>query len=97
SWEALESSAQMTAEALGGHGQWLLTLQPSYVAGLAVLTRSLIAGTTPVALLQHTTDPAAFTEAAEQLTGQKRFASMVPAQLQRLLEHDDDPALLNAL
>ncbi|MBB3668388.1 AMP-binding protein [Garicola koreensis] len=97
SWDALEASARMTAQALGGHGQWLLTLQPSYVAGLAVLTRSLVAATTPVALLQHTTDPHRFTEAAEQLTGQKRFASLVPTQLQRLLEHDDDPVLLDAL
>ncbi|MGO1517872.1 MAG: AMP-binding protein [Arthrobacter sp.] len=96
-WDALEASAQMTAEAFGGHGQWLLTLQPSYVAGLAVLTRSLVAETTPVALLQRTTDPAAFTEAAEQLTEQKRFVSLVPTQLQRLLEHDDDAALLGAL
>lgn len=96
SWDALEASAQMTAEALGGHGQWLLPLQPSYVAGLAVLTRSLVAGTTPVPLLQHTTDPAAFTEAARALTADKRFVSLVPTQLQRLLEHHDD-ALLSAL
>lgn len=97
SWDALEASAQMTAGALGGHGQWLLTLQPSYVAGLAVLTRSLVAETQPVALLENTTDPSAFAAAARQLSGAKQFASLVPAQLQKLLEHDDDPALLAAL
>ncbi len=88
-WSALEASARMTAEALGGHGQWLLTLQPSYVAGLAVLTRSLVAGTHPVTLLEGTTDPQRFAEAAEQLTGERRYVSLVPTQLQRLLEHRD--------
>lgn len=97
SWEALEASAQMTAEALGGHGQWLLPLQPSYVAGLAVLTRSLVAGTAPVTLLERTTDPEAFTAAARQLTDDRRFVSLVPTQLKRLLEHSEDEALLAAL
>ncbi|GAA1824731.1 AMP-binding protein [Nesterenkonia flava] len=87
---ALRASAQMTAEHLaargwGGHGQWLLTLQPSYVAGLAVLSRSLEAGTEPVPLLEHTTDPEAFAHAAEQLTAQHRYVSLVPTQLTRLL------------
>ena len=97
SWDALEASAQMTAEALGGHGQWLLPLQPSYVAGLAVLTRSLVAGTSPVTLLEDTTDPRRFTAAAEQLTGDRRFVSLVPTQLKRLLDQSDDAALLTAL
>lgn len=83
---ALEASAHATAQQLGGHGQWLLTLQPSYVAGLAVLSRSLIAGTTPVALLEHTTDPVAFTAAANKLTAPRRYVSLVPTQLQRLLD-----------
>lgn len=96
-WSALEASAEMTAEALGGHGQWLLTLHPSYVAGLAVLTRSLVAGTSPVALLEHTTDPSQFAAAAEKLTGDRRYVSLVPTQLQRLLAHTDDPRLLSAL
>ncbi|WP_223881267.1 AMP-binding protein [Nesterenkonia ebinurensis] len=92
-WEALEASAQMTAEALGGHGQWLLALQPSYVAGLAVLTRSLVAGTEPVGLLEGTTDPRHFAEAAELLTHERRYVSLVPTQLQRLLEHQGSEVL----
>ena len=82
---ALRASAQMTAERLGGHGQWLLTLQPSYVAGLAVLSRSLEAGTVPQVLLEHTTDPDCFAAAAEQMTHRRRYVSLVPAQLERLL------------
>lgn len=87
--QALRASAEATAEALGGHGQWLLTLQPSYVAGLAVLSRSLGAGTVPVPLLSGTTDPAAFAAAADRLTAQRRFVSLVPTQLSRLLESED--------
>ncbi|WP_010523879.1 AMP-binding protein [Nesterenkonia sp. F] len=89
---ALRASAEATADALGGHGQWLLTLQPSYVAGLAVLSRSLVAGTTPVPLLTGTTDPDRFAEAAEQLTAERRFVSLVPTQLTRLLDADHDRA-----
>lgn len=87
--EALHASAQATAEHLGGHGQWLLTLRPSYVAGLAVLSRSLIAGTRPVVLTERSTDPAAFAAAAEAMTAQRRFVSMVPTQLVRLLDSGD--------
>lgn len=87
---ALRASAEATAETLGGHGQWLLTLQPSYVAGLAVLSRSLVAGTTPVPLLTGTTDPERFAAAAEQLTAERRFVSLVPTQLSRLLDADHD-------
>ena len=102
---ALHASAQMTAEylsrrGLGGHGQWLLTLQPSYVAGLAVLSRSIVAQTQPVALLENTTDPEAFAVAAEQLTAEHRYVSLVPTQLKRLLDHaagNDDARLLAAL
>lgn len=85
--ENLRSSAEATAAHLGGHGQWLLSLQPSYVAGLAVLSRSLLAGTEPAVLLERTTDPQAFTAAAEQLTHRRRYVSLVPTQLHRLLDH----------
>ncbi|PRZ13679.1 AMP-binding protein [Nesterenkonia sandarakina] len=95
---AIHASVAATAQALGGHGQWLLTLQPSYVAGLAVLARSLGAGTTPVPLLHHATDPRTFTEAAQRLTADRRFVSLVPTQLQRLLDHvPQDQALKAAL
>ena len=46
----LIASAEATAERLGGHGQWLLTLPPHHIAGLQVLLRSITAGTTPVVL-----------------------------------------------
>ena len=85
---ALRASATATAARLGGHGQWLLDLPPTYVAGLQVLFRSVLAGTTPV--LQD----GSLAEAAARMTGDRRYVSVVPTQLHRLL---DDPESVAAL
>ena len=45
---ALVASARATHDRLGGSGTWLLPLPAHHVAGLQILIRSLIAGTTPV-------------------------------------------------
>ena len=45
---ALMASARATHARLGGPGTWLLPLPAHHVAGLQILIRSLIAGTTPV-------------------------------------------------
>ena len=47
---ALAASSAATAARLGGEGHWLLALSLHYVAGLAVLSRSIHAGTTPALL-----------------------------------------------
>jgi O-succinylbenzoic acid--CoA ligase len=79
-----------TAIALRGEGQWLLALPLQYVAGVQVLVRSLFAGTRPWAMdLSGGFTPEAFTAAALELTDTIRFTSLVPTQLQRLL---DDPS-----
>ena len=84
--DALASSSMATAEYLGFEGQWLLALPLHYVAGLAVLTRSLYAGTRPWAMdLDASFDAAGFNEAAAALTDRRRLVSLVPTQLQRLL------------
>jgi O-succinylbenzoic acid--CoA ligase len=85
---ALRASADATAARLGGPGQWLLNLPPSYVAGLQVLFRSVRAGTTPV--VQH----GSFADAASAMTGERRYVSLVPTQLHRML---DEPAEAEAL
>lgn len=88
--EALAASSMATALALRGEGQWLLALPVQYVAGLQVLVRSLFAGTRPWAMdLSTGFTPEAFTAAALELTDKIRFTSLVPTQLQRLL---DSPA-----
>ncbi|MDQ0819746.1 O-succinylbenzoic acid--CoA ligase [Arthrobacter sp. V1I7] len=85
--DALAASSMATALALKGEGQWLLALPVQYVAGLQVLVRSLFAGTRPWVLdLSGGFTPEAFTAAALELTDKIRFTSLVPTQLQRLLD-----------
>ena len=89
----LRSSALATAQRLGGSGQWLLAIPPTRVGGLQVLVRSLLAGTTPVVLPPGPFGAAAFAEATARLTGPRRYVSLVPTQLRRLLP---DPGALRA-
>ncbi|MEO3934354.1 AMP-binding protein [Micrococcaceae bacterium Sec7.4] len=85
--DALAASSMATALALRGEGQWLLALPVQYVAGVQVLVRSLFAGTRPWAMdLSSGFTPEAFTAAALELTDKFRFTSLVPTQLQRLLD-----------
>ena len=46
--DAMRASARATHARLGGPGQWVLDLPPTYVAGVQVLFRSVVAGTEPV-------------------------------------------------
>ena len=85
--DALAASSMATALALKGEGQWLLALPVQFVAGVQVLVRSLFAGTRPWAMdLRGGFTPEAFTAAALELTDTTRFTSLVPTQLQRLLD-----------
>ena len=85
----LRASATATAERLGGPGQWLLALPTTHIGGLQVLVRSVLAGTEPVRLDGPTTVEA-FEAAAARLDGPRRYVSLVPTQLGRLV---DSPAL----
>jgi O-succinylbenzoic acid--CoA ligase len=85
--DELAASSMATAIALRGEGQWLLALPLQFVAGVQVLVRSLFAGTRPWVMdLSNGFAPEAFTAAAEELTDTIRFTSLVPTQLQRLLD-----------
>ena len=92
---ALRASAAATDARLGGPGQWLLTLPASHVAGLQVLSRSILAGTEPVVGTPGGFRPDLFATDAARLSGHRRQVSLVPTQLHRLL--DDDGAGLAAL
>jgi O-succinylbenzoic acid--CoA ligase len=95
--EALAASSMATAFALKGEGQWLLALPVQYVAGVQVLVRSLFAGTRPWVMdMSQGFTPQAFTAAALELTDKHRYTSLVPTQLQRLLE-DPSPDTLAVL
>ncbi|MDC7122225.1 o-succinylbenzoate--CoA ligase [Cellulomonas fimi] len=92
---ALRASATATERRLGGPGRWLLALPTHHVAGLQVLARSVLAGTAPVVVPPGPFRPAAFVEAVTGFgTTDRRYASLVPTQLVRLL---DDPAATTAL
>lgn len=85
STNALLASATSSAKALGGHGQWLLTLPINYIAGMNMLIRSVVADTQPVMMntqLPFTAE--GFSRAASMLSGERRFTSLVPPQLARL-------------
>ena len=78
--------------------QWLLTLPAHYVAGAQVLARSVLAGTTPVVAASITDGvsftPEVFLNAAERLSCARRFVSLVPTQVHKLLEAAEaSPAL----
>jgi O-succinylbenzoic acid--CoA ligase len=70
--DAMRASALATQERLGGPGQWVLNLPPTYVAGVQVLYRSVVAGTEPVTEI-------------EELSGGRGYISLVPTQLTRVL------------
>lgn len=71
--EAVLASAVATSMRIGS-GRWWLTLPSSYVAGLMVVVRSLLAGTEPLQ--------------GQRRTGwvDADFVSLVPTQLHRMLE-----------
>ncbi|WP_349814900.1 hypothetical protein [Curtobacterium sp. MCJR17_043] len=89
---ALLAGAAAADAALGGPGGWVLALPTHYIAGLNVLTRSIVAGTTPVVVPPGHFDAGAFADAADRLevgpAGPRRYTSLVPVQLARVL---DDP------
>ncbi|MGO1543941.1 MAG: AMP-binding protein [Gulosibacter sp.] len=66
--------------------QWLLCLPAHYVAGLQVLARSLQAGTRPLVYTAEHFDVLYFEELAAKLDGERRYVSLVPVQLHRLVE-----------
>ncbi len=80
---ALTTSASATHRRLGGEGQWLLSLPMSGIAGLQVITRSLLEGTEPV-VVAPSAPPAEIAAAAARMTG-RRYAALVPTQLHRLM------------
>lgn len=96
--DALIASARATHGRLGGPGQWLLALPSHYVAGLQVWVRSLVAETEPVILPGAHFDAAEFVRAVERMTGARNYTSLVPVQLQRLVElAEGDPGSAEAI
>ena len=92
---ALTASAAATHDRLGGPGSWLLALPPYHIAGLQVLVRSALAGSTPVELdVSEGFEVAELPSAIRRLGSGRRYASLVAAQLAKALT---DPAAAAAL
>lgn len=82
----LRASIDATHARLGGPGQWLLATPPEHIAGLQVLLRTIRAGEEPAAMdLADGFRPAAFADAIGRMTGARRYSSIVPLQLGRVL------------
>jgi O-succinylbenzoic acid--CoA ligase len=84
---ALRASADAAHARLGGPGQWVLTVPPTWVAGLQVLFRSVRAVTEPV--VERRATAADLSAALAAMTAPRRYTSLVPTQLSRLVA---DPA-----
>ncbi|APA99455.1 o-succinylbenzoate--CoA ligase [Nocardia seriolae] len=82
---ALLASARATSERLGGPGDWLLCLPAGFVAGFQVISRAVLGGTRVSALREGRFDPAGFAAAARALPAGRRYTSLVPTQIARLL------------
>lgn len=92
---ALTASATATHDRLGGTGRWLLALPATHVAGIQVLVRSLLAETDPACLPPGPFTAEAFVSATAELGPGRRYTSLVPTQLGRLLA--GGPAATQAL
>jgi len=85
---ALTASGQATYRALAGPGQWLLALEPTHIAGIQVLARSVLADQPCVAMGAGHFSSEGFVAACAQLQADIRYTSLVPTQLHRLLSID---------
>jgi O-succinylbenzoic acid--CoA ligase len=98
---ALTASATATHQVLGGSGVWLLAMPAHHIAGLQVLIRSILAGAIPVVQdLRDGFTAAGFARAADALrptpSATRRYTSLVPTQLGRLLDDDAGLAALTS-
>lgn len=92
---SLHASIDATHAYLGGPGGWLLALPPHHIAGLQVLLRSLRAGFEPTTIdVTGGFDPADLVHALDSMSSTRRYTSLVPTQLVKVLDH---PGAVSAL
>ncbi|SEH48948.1 O-succinylbenzoic acid--CoA ligase [Mycolicibacterium rutilum] len=93
---ALTASAEATHRRLGGPGRWLLALAGYHVAGLQVLVRSVVADSTPVAIVPNFS-AAELVSAVRSMGPGRRYASLVAVQLEKALRDAEATAALAEL
>lgn len=83
------NSGAVVGNILDAPPHWICALPVTSIAGLNVLSRSIAAGTAPVALESvaggSIFDPGEFADVVTRLTNEPIFVSLVPTQLRRLL------------
>ncbi len=87
---AVLASVEASARRLGASGRWLLALPSSYVAGVQVIVRSLVAGHEPVVVDGLDVGRASAAHRGDTPT----FVSLVPTQLHRIMTDPDQVAAL---
>ena len=90
---AIRASVEATHDRLGGIGDWILALPPHYVAGLMVLARACLTGARVVPVRSDLSD---LPKVARGLA-ERRYLSLVPAQLDRALGRPDVSEALASL
>lgn len=83
--EAVRASTEAANERLGGAGQWVLSLPGQFIAGKNVEWRNAASGADLIRTSGSFTAEA-FVEAAAQLSHERRYTSLVPTQLARLVD-----------
>ena len=91
SGSALIASARATSGAIG-EGGWVLALPLSYIAGIMVAVRSLVAETPLVDARREPFDAREFAQLAGSLPDLTWFTALVPAQLIRLVDFAEGDA-----
>ncbi len=87
---AVLASVEASARRLGESGRWLLALPSSYVAGVQVIVRSLVAGQEPFVVDGLDVGSAS----AADHTDTPTFVSLVPTQLHRIMDDPEQAASL---
>ena len=87
---ALRASVEATHTWLGGAGDWALALPSHYIAGLMVCARAALGDTRAVPVRSDLDN---LPEVADSLS-ERRYISLVPAQLNRALQQGETTAAL---
>lgn len=92
--DALISSAHATLERLGGPAHWLLALPTDRIAGAMVCARALVSDGALVTMDDGPFAPHHFAGATDRMPSGRRYVSLVPTQVRRLLAHPAGAAAL---
>ncbi|WP_084128072.1 AMP-binding protein [Demequina sp. NBRC 110055] len=91
---AMRASSAATLDRLGGPGHWLLAMPTDRIAGAMVLARARMADASVTTLATGPFTAAAFAAATAAMPHGRRYVSLVPTQLRRVIA---DPAGADAL